>query len=48
VTAGEPLFTLYTDTPERFPSAMAELDAGFTVGDTAPVGRPLIIDRITS
>ena len=48
VTAGEPLFTLYTDTPERFPSAMAELDAGFSVGDTAPVGRPLIIDRITS
>jgi thymidine phosphorylase len=48
VMAGEPLFTLYTDTPERFPSALAELDAGFTVGDTAPVGRPLIIDRITS
>jgi thymidine phosphorylase len=48
VTAGEPLFTLYTDTPERFPSAMAELDAGFTIGDTPPIGRPLIIDRITS
>ena len=30
VAAGEPLFTLYTDTPQRFPQAMAELDAGFT------------------
>jgi thymidine phosphorylase len=47
VAAGEPLFTLYTDTPQRFPQAMAELDAGFTVTDTPPVGRPLIIDRIT-
>jgi thymidine phosphorylase len=47
VAAGESLFTLYTDTPERFPSALAELATGFTVSDTAPVGRPLIIDRIT-
>lgn len=47
VSAGDTLFTLYTDTPDRFPSAMAELDAGYTVGDTSPVGRPLIIDRIT-
>jgi thymidine phosphorylase len=47
VTAGESLFTLYTDTPERFPSAMAELDGGFTVTDAPPDGRPLIIDRIT-
>jgi thymidine phosphorylase len=47
VAVGEPLFTLYTDTPERFSSAMAELDAGFSVADTTPVGRPLIIDRIT-
>jgi thymidine phosphorylase len=46
VAAGGPLFTLYTDTPERFGPAMAELDAGFTVTDTPPVRRPLIIDRI--
>ena len=43
----QPLFTLYTDTPERFEAAMAELDGGWTVGDTAPPQRPLIIDRIT-
>ena len=48
VTAGEPLFTLYTETPERFEAAMAELDGGFSIGDQAPPARPLIIDRITS
>ncbi|HEY6856910.1 MAG TPA: thymidine phosphorylase [Mycobacterium sp.] len=47
VAAGEPLFTLYTDTPERFEAAMAELNPGFKVTDTPPVRRPLIIDRIT-
>ncbi len=48
VAAGEPLFTLYTETPERFAAAMAELDGGWHVGDQAPPERPLIIDRITS
>ena len=47
VTAGEPLFTLYTDTPDRFGAAIAELDGGWGVRDTPPVSRPLIIDRIT-
>ncbi|MBV8788181.1 MAG: thymidine phosphorylase [Mycobacterium sp.] len=46
VAAGEPLFTLYSDTPQRFGAALAELDGGFSVGDTPPVSRPLIIDRI--
>lgn len=46
VSAGEPLFTLYTDTPERFGPACAELDGGYDVlgvRDTAPAPRPLII-----
>ena len=47
VAAGDALFTLYTDTPERLPTALAELDAGFKVGDSPPAERPLIIDRIT-
>ena len=47
VTAGEPLFTLYTDSPQRFAQAMAELDAAFTVTDMPPAARALIIDRIT-
>jgi thymidine phosphorylase len=46
VVAGEPLFTLYTDTPERLGAAMAQLEGGWSVGDTRPVLRPLIIDRI--
>ncbi len=48
VTAGEPLFTLYTETPERLGAAMAELDGAFSVGDEPPPVRPLIIDRIAS
>jgi thymidine phosphorylase len=47
VAAGEALFTLYTETPERIGPAMAELDGAFSVGDGSPVSRPLIIDRIT-
>ena len=46
VSAGAPLFTLYTDTPERIPAAMAELDGAFTVVDAPLKARPLIIDRI--
>jgi thymidine phosphorylase len=46
VAAGEPLFTLYTDTPERFESALAELAGGWSIADTPPAPRPLIIDRI--
>ncbi|BBZ45640.1 thymidine phosphorylase [Mycobacterium parmense] len=48
VAAGEALFTLYTDTPERFAAALAELDGGWSVGDAPPPPRPLIIDRITA
>jgi thymidine phosphorylase len=48
VAAGEPLFTLYTETPERFAAALAELDGGWSLDDHAPVPRPLIIDRITT
>jgi thymidine phosphorylase len=47
VAAGDTLFTLYTDTPERFASALAELSAGYQVSDMPPAERPLIIDRIT-
>jgi thymidine phosphorylase len=46
VAAGEPLFTLYTETPQRIAAAMAELDGAWHVGDAAPPQPPLIIDRI--
>ncbi|MET0898727.1 MAG: thymidine phosphorylase [Mycobacterium sp.] len=48
VAAGEPVFTLHTDTPERFGPALAELDGAWVVQDQAPESRPLIIDRISS
>jgi len=44
VAAGEVLFTLYSDTPARFAGALAELDGAWSVGDTGPSVRPLIID----
>lgn len=47
VAAGEPLFTLYTETPQRLPAAAAELDGAWSVGDEPPPTRPMIIDRIS-
>jgi thymidine phosphorylase len=47
VTAGEPLFTLHTDTAERLQVALMELNDGFNVETTCEfVRRPLVIDRI--
>lgn len=46
VAAGETLFTLYTETPERLPSALARLDGGWSVADAAPPQRPVVLDRI--
>ena len=45
VTAGEPVFTLYTDTPDRFGSALAALDGGWSIAGEFS-RRPLVIDRI--
>ncbi|HSX68307.1 thymidine phosphorylase [Nocardioides sp.] len=48
VTAGQPLFTLLTDEPERFDRALASLDGGFDIAPegTAYDATPLVIDRI--
>ncbi|EGD40242.1 thymidine phosphorylase [Nocardioides sp. WG-D5] len=47
VTAGAPLFTLHTDTPERFDRALAALEGGYEIGDGAAYeATPLILDRI--
>jgi thymidine phosphorylase len=40
------LFTLYTETPERFAAAIGEMDGAWSVGATVPEQRPLIIDRV--
>ena len=46
VAAGETLFTLYTEIPERLSSALAELDGGWSVDDAAPAQRPVVLDRV--
>ncbi|HYQ33091.1 MAG TPA: thymidine phosphorylase, partial [Lapillicoccus sp.] len=48
VTAGQPLFTLLTDEPERFDRAVASLEGGYDIADagTAFEPAPLVIDRI--
>jgi len=46
VRAGQPLITLHTDTPERFGRAREVLANAYTIGDTAPAERELILDRI--
>ncbi|TNM40413.1 thymidine phosphorylase [Nocardioides albidus] len=48
VRAGEPLFTLHTDTPERFERALAALEGGYEVAGAGSAYTPgqLIIDRV--
>ncbi|MGH1563472.1 thymidine phosphorylase [Mumia sp. DW29H23] len=47
VRAGQPLMTLHTDTPERFPRALAALDGGYDVEDAAPEPRTSpVLERI--
>ncbi|MEN5075178.1 thymidine phosphorylase [Isoptericola cucumis] len=47
VSAGQPLLTLHTDTPERFDRARAALDGAWSVVDEAAAERgPLLLDRV--
>lgn len=48
VTAGQPLLTLHTDTPERFDYALEALTGGVVIAPpgTAHTPEPLILDRI--
>ncbi len=46
VEAGQELFVLHTDTPDRFPRALEALDGAVTIGDEPPTPRPLILERI--
>lgn len=47
VTAGAPLMTLHTDTPERFDRAIEIAEEGVVISDDAPTNSPsLIIDRL--
>ncbi|MEV0707647.1 thymidine phosphorylase [Nocardia aurea] len=46
VSAGQPLLTLHTDTPETFPGAVAALADAYAIGTEAPARVPLVLDRI--
>ena len=46
VHAGQPLLTLHTETPERFPRAVEALDGAIQIGADLPPRRPLILERI--
>jgi len=49
VTQGEPLMTLYTDTPERFERALDALSTGIRIEATKSTNpTPLILDRINA
>ncbi len=49
VTAGQPLLTLHTDTPERFDRARDALVGGIVIdAAAAPGAGPLVLDRITA
>jgi len=47
VTAGQPLFTLSADEPERFARALEALEGAYTIGEEAPELAPLIAGRIS-
>jgi thymidine phosphorylase len=49
VSAGQKLFTLHTDEPVRFESALQVLTQGYEVGTESEISQrlPLIIDRLT-
>ncbi len=46
VAAGQPLFTLLTDTPERFARAEQALAGGWEIGEDAGPPQPLVLERI--
>ena len=46
MTAGQPLFTLHTATPERFDRAMESLQGVVDYSDDAPDVAPVILGRV--
>ncbi|TPW77267.1 thymidine phosphorylase [Schumannella soli] len=46
VKAGDPLFTLGAEDPARFERALESIEGAWSIADTAPAARPLIVDRI--
>jgi thymidine phosphorylase len=47
VREGEPLLTLHTDEPSRFPRAAAALEGAIEVGDSSYRPGPLVLERVS-
>ncbi|HAM44419.1 MAG TPA: thymidine phosphorylase, partial [Propionibacteriaceae bacterium] len=47
VRAGQPLFSLYTDTEDRIERARQALDTAATIGSQPVSGRPVVLERIS-
>jgi thymidine phosphorylase len=47
IVAGQPLYTLHTDTPERFARAQEVLQGSVQIGDAEVKRLPLIVERIS-
>ncbi|THV21698.1 thymidine phosphorylase [Glycomyces paridis] len=48
VRAGEPVFRLHTDTPERFAAAKESLAGSWKIGAESAARGPIILDRVTA
>ncbi|WP_216897595.1 thymidine phosphorylase [Nocardia alni] len=48
VTAGQPLLTLHTDTPEAFPVALETLRDAYAIGPAPTSAAPLVLGRIAA
>ena len=46
VSAGDPLLELHTDTPDVVPFALAALEDGYSISDSAPAGSPIVLETI--
>ncbi len=46
VTAGHPLLTLHTDTPDAIPAALEALHNGYTIAPAPTTPHPTLLDRI--
>ena len=46
VSAGDPLLELHTDTPDAVPFALAALEGGYSISDSAPAGTPIVLETI--
>lgn len=48
VVAGQPLATLYTDTPEKFAYATEAIADAWSIGDSAAEASPIVLERVGS